>query len=112
MPRIYYRCKDRQQRNIIWFQENYQRKSAQHPEIISDFNSIIAAIQSPSIITKDIGNNNRLCYYLYVGDKTMKVVIYFPKLSFKKIGIIITAYYVNRIKPTEKIIWIKKPNNN
>ncbi|MFH1890382.1 MAG: hypothetical protein ABIJ91_02350 [Candidatus Kuenenbacteria bacterium] len=107
--------KDKDNKKVIWYKRGYDEVKQDHLEVEINFDKIKKAISDPHIITQDVDKKKRKCYYLlFCGNEdyknmSMKVVIEYVK--YLRCCKIITAYFTNRIKPGEKIIWTKPKNN-
>lgn len=102
-------------KKIIWYKDAYESVLKDHPEVKTHIGIIEETIKNPHQINQDVDYKQRACYYLlfsgadpYV-NKSMKVVVSYNRLSRRYK--ILTAYFVDRIKKGEKIIWTKLKNN-
>jgi len=113
--KILYTFIDIDGKKIVWYKDVYEAILKDHPEVNTHFDKIKKAITGPHQINQDVNYKNRRCYYLLFSgtdqyiNKSMKVVVSYNRLSRRYK--ILTAYFVDRIKKGEKIIWTKLKNN-
>lgn len=105
MPAVLINAWDPRRINIVLYENRYQDHIvSRHPGV--DIDSIRYVVEQPDIITSD--ESNELVENYYKQGAMPDAPRYFLKVCVRfdsDVGKVVTAFEVDRPKPTERIIW-------